>query len=187
MAVKEKMFCFQCEQTMRGIACEQMGVCGKTADTANLQDDLVGALIGLAKVLPPGNISSPLARLVLDGLFVTLTNVNFDDPAIQMVVEQVKAAATDVEIYDMQKIWHAENEDIRSLKTLILLGLKGMAAYAYQAVVLGYVDTDVNNFFLEALRAVGDDQAEQSDLLALTMKTGNVNFTAMQLLDQANT
>lgn len=187
MTVKEKMFCFQCEQTMNGIACEQAGVCGKTADTANLQDDLVGALIGLAKVVPPNSVDNPLARLVLDGLFVTLTNVNFDDPAIQAVIDQVEAAATDVEIYDMQKIWHAENEDIRSLKTLILLGLKGMAAYAHQAAVLGYIDTDVNQFFLKALRAIGDDHAQQADLLALTMETGHVNFTAMQLLDQANT
>ncbi|MFD0896511.1 hydroxylamine reductase [Loigolactobacillus binensis] len=187
MVVKQSMFCFQCEQTMQGIACEHGGVCGKTVETANLQDDLIGALIGLAKVVPAGSTSDPLARLVLDGLFTTLTNVNFDDPAIQAILDKVEAAATDVEIYDMNKIWHAENEDIRSLKTLTLLGLKGMAAYAHQAAVLGYIDATVDNFFLNALRTLGNDNASQEELLALTMKTGKVNFTAMKVLDQANT
>lgn len=187
MVVKESMFCFQCEQTMQGIACEHGGVCGKTVDTANLQDDLIGALIGLAQVVPAENTSTPLARLVLDGLFTTLTNVNFDDPAIQAILAAVKAAATNVEIYDMQQLWHAENDDIRSLKSLVLLGLKGMAAYAHQAAVLNYTDDTVNQFFLKALRMIGDDHATQEELLALTMETGQVNFTAMKLLDQANT
>lgn len=187
MAVAEKMFCFQCEQTMKGIACTKAGVCGKTAPTANLQDDLIGALIGLSKVVPEGDTDSELARLVLDGLFTTLTNVNFDDPAIQALLDKVKAQAQNVEIYDMDKVWHNENEDIRSLKALILLGLKGMAAYAHQAAVLKYVDTTVNNFFFKALRLVGDDNASQDDLLATTMETGKVNFIAMELLDRANT
>lgn len=87
----------------------------------------------------------------------------------------------------MDKIWHNDNEDIRSLKALILLGLKGMAAYAHQAAVLKYTDETVNNFFFKALRLIGDDNAAQDDLLAMTMETGKVNFTAMKLLDQANT
>ncbi|GAF41711.1 hydroxylamine reductase [Agrilactobacillus composti DSM 18527 = JCM 14202] len=186
MTDDKNMFCFQCEQTQGGVACLKGGVCGKNIATANLQDDVIGALVGLAKVVPEADFNSDQAQLILDGLFTTLTNVNFDDPVIQNTINQIKAAAKDVAVYDMDQIWQA-NEDIRSLKALILLGIKGMAAYAHQAGVLGYTSETVNKFFLKALRALGDDTLGMDELLPLTMEVGHVNFEAMKLLDQANT
>lgn len=183
---KDTMFCFQCEQTKDGVACTTAGMCGKKAPTANLQDDLIGALIGLAKLVPENDESGSLAQLVLDGLFTTVTNVSFDDPAIQKTIDEVYAAAKDIEPYDMHKIWEAD-EDIRSLKALSLLGMKGMAAYAHHAAALGYTDAKINAFFLKALRTLGDDNATMDELLPLTMEVGKVNFQTMKLLDQANT
>lgn len=183
---KNEMFCFQCEQTRNGEACTTGGVCGKKVDTANLQDELIGSLIGLAKIVPEGNVNGTLAQLVLDGLFTTVTNVSFDDPAIQSTINDVQAAAKDVAVYDMDNIWEAD-DDIRSLKALTLLGMKGMAAYAHHAAALGYTDDKINAFFLKALRTLGDDNATMDDLLPLVMETGSVNFDTMKLLDQANT
>lgn len=180
------MFCFQCEQTRGGEACEISGVCGKQATTANLQDDLIGALIGLARLVPEENLTDPIAKIVLDGLFTTVTNVSFDDPSIRATIQRVNDAAKNIECYDMNNVWDA-NEDIRSLKALILLGIKGMAAYAKHAAVLGYSDPTVNKFFLKALRAIGDDTLGMDELLPLTMEVGTVNFQAMKVLDQANT
>lgn len=187
MTDSKTMFCFQCEQTKDGVGCTTGGVCGKKAPTANIQDELIGALIGLAKLVPEGKEDSKLARLVLDGLFTTLTNVNFDDPAIKATLDRVHAASNGAENYDLNRIWDEKNEDMRSLKALILFGLKGMAAYAHQAAVLDYTSDEVDAFMLKALRALGNEKLTQDELLALVMETGTVNFTAMKVLDDANT
>lgn len=182
-----QMFCFQCEQTAMGKGCMgKSGVCGKKSDTANLQDKLTGSLVGLAKivVIPDSKVKS----LVRKGLFTTITNVNFDDRSIQSVIDEVKGASKpccNASEMDMTTLW-SDDEDTRSLKSLILFGIKGMAAYAYHAAVLGYTDDEVDAFFIKALRAIGS-KAGSDELLQVVLETGKINLRCMELLDKANT
>ena len=198
------MFCFQCEQTAGCTGCTRAGVCGKSAMTAKLQDTLTGALIALANIAAcsnknsNNNLSESLANeinhLILEGLFATITNVNFDDASIKNLTARIHAAATKtanacnvsiVSDYDMNNIWNA-NEDIRSLKSLILFGVRGMAAYAYHAMTLGYTDASLNQFFLTALDSLSKDWG-MNELLPIVMEVGRFNLTCMELLDRANT
>ncbi len=185
----QQMFCFQCEQTAGGCGCTgRAGVCGKTHDVANDQDDLLGALIGLSNTVKKPD--SKTDRLIIEGLFTTVTNVNFNEDTVKEITAKVDREAAKYNIsnlkhYDMNKIWNA-NEDIRSLKSLILFGIKGMAAYAYHAMVLGYTDNTVNEFFYKALRTISEDKT-MDELLPIVMETGKVNLTCMELLDTANT
>ncbi len=183
------MFCFQCEQAAGGTGCETKGVCGKQAPTSNLQDELTGAMIGLARAAYGQPASDEVTHALLEGLFTTVTNVSFDDEAIIRQTEKTRRvkAALDASVpeYDMNQLWNA-NEDIRSLKSLVLFGIRGMAAYAYHAWVLGYKNDTVNNFFAKALCAIGGS-SDADALLALVMETGNVNLECMALLDKANT
>ena len=114
---------------------------------------------------------------IIEGLFTTITNANFDNESLKTMIKNPE--------YDMNKIWQG-NEDVRSLKSLILFGLKGMAAYAHHAWVLGYKDETVNNFFYEGLSALEKDLSTD-ELIALVLKTGEVNFKCMEMLDRANT
>lgn len=198
--MEKKMFCFQCEQTAGCSGCMgNAGVCGKSAKTAELQDHLTGALISLAQTAQ-GNTESAdrICRTLIEGLFVTLTNVSFDDEAIIRQTEkthQEKSALVSMftggslgrqnEDYDMNLLWNAE-EDIRSLKSLILFGLRGMAAYAYHALMLGYSDTEVDRFFCEALSKIGCEETTDT-LLPIVLKVGEINLKCMALLDRANT
>ncbi len=220
----QKMFCYQCEQTAGCAGCTgSAGVCGKTAETSRLQDQLVGALVGLARAAEgvecPGD---GVYRTVIEGLFTTLTNVSFDDDAIRAQIEkthmekerllvapvkrsaQVKEtgscagkepaaetansgaeASRDTDDYNLGLLWDMD-PDIRSLKSLILFGLKGMAAYAYHALMLGASDETVNQFFLTGLREIAKDGTIES-LLPTVLKVGEVNLTCMAMLDAANT
>lgn len=177
----DKMFCFQCEQTANGSACRQTGICGKNPDVANLQDELTDSLIKLANTMPETEENT---NILIKGLFTTITNVNFDSKTIQKEIDKIveKAGSKD---FDIQSVWNS-NEDIRSLKSLILFGLKGIAAYAYHARVLGYKDETVDSFFYEALKSISKDLT-LDELLNLVLKTGEVNFKCMELLDRANT
>ena len=194
------MFCFQCEQTAGCGGCTgNIGVCGKNADVAKLQDELVGALIGLARASDGHQTRSSTHKAMIEGLFTTLTNVNFNEKTILSQIETVRherdllipgcsACASPCgrnDEYDISRLW-TDDEDIRSLKSLILFGLKGVAAYAYHALVLGYSDEDVNNFFYEGLFAVGEDW-DMEQLLPVVMKVGEANLKCMALLDKANT
>ena len=198
------MFCFQCEQTAGCTGCTRAGVCGKSAMTAKLQDTLTGALIALANIAAcsnknsNNNLSASLANeinhLILEGLFATITNVNFDDASIKDLTAQIRSAkenlAASYQIsstadYDMNNIWNAD-EDIRSLKSLILFGVRGMAAYAYHAMVLGYTDASLNQFFVTALSALSKDWG-MNELLPIVMEVGRFNLLCMELLDTANT
>ena len=196
-----KMFCFQCEQAAHCTGCTgSAGVCGKSAETANLQDELTGALIGLARAADgsPG-VNEGTWSLIIEALFTTLTNVNFDAAAIRDVTARVKAEKSRLvpdcascmspcghnNDYDVSRLWTAD-EDIRSLKSLILFGIRGMAAYAYHAMVLGYTDGEVNRFFAKALFAIGEDWG-MDDLLPLVLEVGEKNYRCMALLDKANT
>lgn len=200
--MNNKMFCFQCEQTAGCTACTgAAGVCGKKADTSELQDKLTGALIGLARATA-GNedqISASTDKVVLEGLFTTITNVNFNNETINNLIEGVEAekktfmpnsfdcasASANNSNYDMQLLWTAD-EDIRSLKSLILFGIRGVAAYTYHAAMLGYTDEDVSKFFYKALIAIGMDW-EMDELLPIVMEVGEINLKCMALLDKANT
>ena len=189
-----KMFCFQCEQTAGCTGCTgEMGVCGKPSSAAHLQDDLTGALIGLARALDGQKASSKVNKLVLEALFTTVTNVNFDDKSVSEYINKVHIAANDVlqshqkfEDCDLTKLWDCSNEDIRSLKALILFGMRGMAAYAYHALMLGYTDDAVSAFFYKGLKALGED-GDMEHLLPLVMELGQINLKCMELLDKANT
>ena len=186
-----EMFCFQCQQTAHNRACDnKAGVCGKKADTANLQDELIGALIGVARAAENGSPTRDTDILMMKGLFTTLTNVNFDDSSIKKLKteaekEKGRINAEKFDDFDMKLLWN-EHEDIRSLKSLILFGLKGMAAYAYHCHALGKYDPEVNAFFYEGLRAVAENKSPD-DLFRLVMKTGEINFKCMAMLDSANT
>lgn len=187
-----EMFCFQCQQTAHNIACTgKAGVCGKKYENANAQDALVGALIGVARAAEKGAPTDKTDVLMMKGLFTTLTNVNFDESSVRKIkteAEQEKGRINDAkfEDYDLKNVWDA-HEDIRSLKSLLLFGLKGMAAYAYHCHALGKSDPEVNAFFYEGLRAVGDDDISPDKLLSLVMKLGERNFKCMAMLDAANT
>ena len=195
------MFCFQCEQTAGCTGCTgNVGVCGKKSNTAKLQDELTGALIGLARVIDSGvEPTERTYQLIIEGLFTTLTNVSFDDAAIQKLIEKVRQEKTKIystrmctalpcqqtEEYDMQKLWN-DDENIRSVKSLILFGLRGMAAYAYHAMVLGYTDNEINRFFCEGLSQIAEELSIEQ-LLPMVMKVGEMNLKCMALLDKANT
>lgn len=193
------MFCFQCEQTAGGKSCTgKAGVCGKKEDTSDLQDQLTGALIGLARAAVKNSPNERTDKLMIEGLFTTVTNVNFDDESLEALIKKVDAEKAAIssgcsccgscgstDNYDMNELWNA-NEDIRSLKSLILFGLRGVGAYAYHAMVLEYTDEAVNDFLYEGMYAVGEDY-NMDQLLPLVLKVGEINFKCMELLDKANT
>ena len=176
------MFCFQCEQTAQGKGCTVTGVCGKKADTANLQDELTNTLIELANC---GEKNETNTELLIEGLFTTITNVNFDNKSIIAFTQKVKDRINCDKTFDINSVWTAD-EDIRSLKSLILFGLKGIAAYAHHARVLGYKNSDVDEFFYTALQDISKDLSAE-ELTALVLKTGEINLKCMELLDKANT
>ncbi len=185
-----QMFCFQCEQTACGTGCTRAGVCGKKADIAGLQDQLTGALIGLARASQEsGKTSQTADKLYVEGLFTTITNVNFNEVTLKDMIgriEDEKAAFGGAADYDMNLLWNA-NEDIRSLKSLILFGIRGVAAYAYHAAVLGAESQEVYEFFVKALCAIGNDSYGLDELLPIVLEVGKVNYTCMEMLDKANT
>lgn len=176
------MFCFQCEQTAFGKGCTKVGICGKQPDTANLQDELTNAVIELAVC---GEKSPENTGLIIEGLFTTVTNVNFCNNSIKNITEQIIEEINCDKTFDVKSIWNT-SEDIRSLKSLILFGLRGMSAYAHHARILGYKCEEVDNYFYEALNAITKD-IPLGELTALVLKTGGVNFKCMELLDKANT
>ena len=199
--MENTMFCFQCEQTAGCTGCTgKRGVCGKSADVANLQDELTGALVGLARATDGDTpVNAGTWALMIEGLFTTVTNVNFNEKTIRELIDRVHAEKARLipncsacasrcgrnDDYDMAELWNAQ-EDVRSLKSLILFGVRGMAAYAHHALVLGYTDDTVNRFFAKALFAVGEDWG-MDELLPIVMEVGEKNLQCMALLDRANT
>ena len=201
--MENKMFCYQCEQTAGCTGCTgNTGVCGKSANTARLQDELTGALIGLARATE-GNeqlVIEEMNQLVLEGLFTTITNVNFNDETLKLLIDKIEDTKKKLvpncftcsdscgrnNNFDMSTLWTTD-EDIRSLKSLILFGIRGMAAYAYHASVLGYTDETISKFFYKALFAIGMKDWGMDKLLPIVLEVGKVNLRCMELLDQANT
>lgn len=174
----------------------------KKADTARLQDELTGALIGLARATE-GNedlINENTDKLILEGLFTTITNVNFNNETLNALLQKIEVERKRLipncfscasscgrnDNFDMQSLWEGD-EDIRSLKSLILFGIRGMAAYAYHAALLGYTDKEVNDFFYKALFAIGMRDWGMDELLPIVLQVGEINLKCMALLDKANT
>lgn len=195
-AAMQSMFCFQCEQTAGGTGCTgRAGVCGKPSEVANLQDELTGAMVGLARAwVAKGHdtVCDHAAGLVERGLFATLTNVDFDAEDVRGLIASVRErsahaadGAANVRELDMREVWDAP-EDVRSLKSLLLFGLRGIAAYAYHARVLGKTaNAEVDTFVMRALKALGDD-LQVPELLDLVLEAGRVNTTCLRLLDEGN-
>nr|WP_296155147.1 hydroxylamine reductase [uncultured Peptoniphilus sp.] len=210
------MFCFQCQETANNKGCTVKGVCGKTAEVADLQDNLVFVTKGLAQVKNRikdlGDRQEEVDGRIVDNLFTTITNANFSAESIEEYIdatldlkEELMASLDSTEdlpleaTFDMRKgisseeraryigVMATEDEDIRSLRELITYGLKGMAAYTRHANVLGFRDEDVHTFISETLEKITDDSLSVDDLVALTLATGEHGVKAMALLDEANT
>lgn len=215
------MFCFQCEQTAKGTGCDVFGVCGKGPDIASLQDIVIHQLKGtgfLANALRKAGIKDAEADLfVLEALFTTVTNVNFDSDAITRVIQRgdklnkrllqlYKSSSLDANLPESALFTPASsaaellsqaanfgvlveqpNEDLRSLQQLLIYGLKGMAAYADHAYILGKTDDSIFAFFHEALAYLNKKDPSVEDLVGLNMKCGETNIRTMEILDNANT
>ena len=216
-----KMFCYQCQETAEGSGCTVRGVCGKTDDVAQLQDLLIYLLKGISfyssKLRKLGATSEEADKFLLDSLFSTITNVNFDRS--DFVVWIRKGLKLKDEVKEMLKkaggtvgdkvpeaaIWQAnteeefeekarevgvlstKNEDVRSLRGLITYGVKGIAAYTVHAQNLGYENEKIIEFIEKALTALTDDSLSTDDLVGLVLECGKFGVEAMALLDKANT
>ncbi|HOS96939.1 MAG TPA: hydroxylamine reductase [Deltaproteobacteria bacterium] len=210
------MFCFQCQETAKNQGCTVRGVCGKSEETANLMDLLIHVLKGVSlygeAVMARGSIDHSHGRYLTDALFATLTNTNFDTARIVAYInegftlrDELRAKAGDAArtITHDSALWKGSeadfaakakevgvlataHEDIRSLRELLVYGLKGIAAYAHHAMVLGYEDEDIYRFVVEGLAATTKDKTAD-ELVGLVMRAGETAVKTMALLDKANT
>ena len=183
-----EMFCFQCQQTAGGTGCVRTGVCGKQPETANLQDELIYELMRLALASEKsGRRTKEADRLLMDGLFTTLTNVNFDSAAIRRFTERVIAQREELGGWDgtLVELWKGDTDTV-SLRSTLLFGLKGMAAYAHHSLNLGREDPEVTAWFYKGLCELNRPHTVEQ-WLALIMEFGQVNLQCMALLDSANT
>lgn len=183
-----KMFCFQCEQTAGGKACTNAGVCGKQPDAANKQDSLTCALIGLARAAQGKKRDDSTDEIMMQGLFATVTNVNFDPRRID---EFAKLAESEKKKYGYAENLAPENlwigdQDIVALRSTLLLGIRGMAAYAWHAWVLGKKDAEVTEWFYKGMKSLAEEHTVE-EWLDILMEFGNINLKCMALLDEANT
>ena len=181
-------YCFQCEQTAGGTGCTKVGVCSKKPEVAHKQDQLISALIGLARAAKGKSPGKKTDELVMQSLFATLTNVDFDPVRIDEFREQVEAEKQKLggaEDFNPDTLFHGET-DIVSLRSTLIFGLKGMAAYALHADLLGKDDAEVSGWFYKGLKAVGEEHSID-EWLSLIMEFGQVNLKCMALLDEANT
>lgn len=209
------MFCYQCQETARGNGCTIKGVCGKNETVAKLQDLLIYSLKGISEIVVKSEINieenDELNYQMLNSLFITITNANFDEDAIEKQIvkmidlrdelkENIDSESLDdaasFNVYGRENMLEkaakvgvlaTEDEDIRSLREMITYGLKGMAAYTKHAWNLGKKDILINKFIYEALSKTLDDSLTIDDLVNLTLKTGEYGVKAMALLDEANT
>jgi hydroxylamine reductase len=183
-----EMFCFQCEQTAGGKGCTKSGVCGKKPDVANKQDELTCALIGLARAALKKNPTKKTDELMMKGLFTTVTNVNFDLAQIDQLlalVEEEKKDLGGADNFKCEDLW-VGGDDMVSLRSTLLLGMRGMASYAWHAHVLGKNDPEVTSGFYKGMNALGEEHTTEQ-WLDLLMEFGNINLKCMALLDDANT
>lgn len=183
-----EMFCFQCEQTAGGTGCTRVGVCGKKPEVSRKHDELVCALIGLARAAQGKKPGKEADELMMQGLFATLTNVNFDPARIDGLKRQVeteKKKLGNAQDFDPDILFHGDT-DVVSLRSTLLFGLRGMAAYAWHAHVLGKDSPEVIAWLYKGMRAVGEEHSVD-EWLSLIMEFGQINLKCMELLDEANT
>jgi hydroxylamine reductase len=213
------MFCNQCEQTVKGVACTSHGACGKDPEVAALQDLLIHAVMGLSlyaqEALQNGVTDTGVNRFTAKAIFSTLTNVDFDPGKFQKRIseavalrEQMKEKAGAVRFdhpsadftpaaeisglvgQGIQVSLNSDKEtdaDLQSLQQILLYGMKGVAAYADHAAVLGQEDEKVYAFLHEGMAALTKKNLDMNKWLGLVLKCGEINFRAMELLDAANT
>ncbi len=209
------MFCFQCQETARGTGCEVKGVCGKPDYVAKLQDLLVYTIKGISQIVQKNNMNvqelGSINYETLNSLFMTITNANFDDSALEKQITRMLAIRNDLrekgaaEILsdaatfevstredmlakaDSVGVLATEDADIRSLREMITYGIKGIAAYTEHSYNLGKESDEIYSFIYEAMAATLNDELGVQDLVALTLRTGEHGVKAMALLDEANT
>ncbi len=184
----QSMFCFQCEQAASGTGCTKIGVCGKQPEVANKQDELTCALIGLAQAAKGKKPQASVDEVVMRSLFATVTNVSFDGDQIDALareVEREKRLLGSAPNFPLEDLWEGET-DVVSLRSTLLLGMRGMAAYAHHAYMLGHSDPEVTEWFYTGLRALGEEHTVDG-WLSILMEFGNINLKCMGLLDAANT
>lgn len=210
------MFCFQCQEAAKGIGCTVRGVCGKDAEVSNLQDLLIYAAKGVANIVRNSNLDvnelGVVNHEILNSLFVTITNANFDEQSIERQIRKVLKLrdglmtnvpnpsvlhdAATFQVMDRQDminkatavgILSTTDEDVRSLRELITYGLKGMAAYAHHALNLGEENSGIYSFIYKALDATLNDDLSIDELVSLTLETGKYGVDVMALLDGAHT
>ena len=214
------MFCYQCQETAQGKGCILKGVCGKTAEVAGLQDLLMYLMKGISKLTTTlrkqGVESSTANKFIVDGLFMTITNANFDSSRFVSKIKEAyqlrenllnelhrlgihlsltcdcltwksdKVEEMEVKAKEVG-ILATENEDIRSLCELLTYGVKGMAAYVEHAYNLGFEDTSLYAFMQDALVATTRSDLTVADLTQWVLTCGEYGVKAMALLDKANT
>ena len=182
------MFCFQCEQTAGGTGCTKVGVCGKKPEVARKHDELICALVGLARAAAGKTPGTESDELMMQGLFATLTNVNFDPERIDEIKQRVEAEKKRLggaDDFDPDTLFHGDT-DIVSLRSTLLFGLRGMAAYAWHSHIMGKDDPEVTTWLYKGMRAIGEGHSVD-EWLSLIMEFGQVNLKCMALLDEANT
>ena len=215
--MENKMFCFQCQETAGCSGCTKSGVCGKSPQLARLQDLLIYVTKGLSDVTTRlrserKSVDIKVNHMITMNLFATITNVNFDDEVFYAkIVETLKIKEELLSELDNKEnlseaaLWNStsksemeekaakvgvlstENEDIRSLRELVIYGIKGMSAYVKHANALGYENEEIDAFMQESLAKTMDDSLTADDLVALALNAGKVGVDAMALLDSANT
>ena len=174
----EKMFCYQCEQTARGAGCTMTGVCGKNPEAAHLQDALTCEMVGLARAVREKG-DAACADLICDGLFTTVTNVNFDVDRLATLIEEVKAKRESLggELpLSAQELFHGDDDAV-SLRATLLFGLRGMAAYAHHARVLGKRSDAVDDWLIKGMASLGDTRSVDA-WLGLLMEFGGINLAS---------
>ncbi|MGL4411746.1 MAG: hydroxylamine reductase [Bacteroidales bacterium] len=215
----EKMFCFQCQEASKGVGCSIVGVCGKSDELSAHMDLLIYVAKGISilsnKLIAKGFHHEKVDHFVMEALFSTITNANFDVDSIAERIEKgieikneliEECVRRDITIPAHTSIkWSASramflmqsakvgiltsepNEDLRSLKELVMYGVKGMAAYVDHAYNLGYKKQELFDFMHNALATVALGEAGADELVALVLKTGEMGVNAMALLDKAHT
>ncbi|HZK88056.1 MAG TPA: hydroxylamine reductase [Anaerovoracaceae bacterium] len=209
------MFCYQCQETAKGTGCDIKGVCGKNEDVAKLQDLLIYTLKGVSDLITKEGLDvndlSEINHEVIKSLFMTITNANFDEAAFEKEINKMISLRNKVKESSKQENFHdasiykvnsredmlikasrigvlaTENEDVRSLRELIIYGLKGLAAYTHHALNIGKENNEIYSFIYVALSATLNNNLTADELVALTLKTGQFGVSTMALLDEANT
>lgn len=213
---ENKMYCFQCQETAKGTGCTIKGVCGKEAETAKWQDLLLSVVRGVGTIQHTmgEKASKEVANFLVDALFSTITNANFDDQSILNKVDTgialkkqllETALSKNITFPNYQEVhWGGEksdyseegeregvlrneNADLRSLKELTVLGLKGIAAYYDHAARLGETNEEIIAFMCKALATITAPDADMETLLGIVLETGKYGVDVMALLDKANT